>query len=90
MQARGPSERRQDMKVKVGNKIYDSNNEPVMVILSKGEKEQISNMHPDTTKYCVYPNIDKWTKDDYKAIKQWMSGFKIIGEEGNNEREGQE
>ena len=69
------------MKVKIGKKIYDSNNEPIMVILSKGEKEQISNMHPDTTKYCVYPNIDKWTKDDYKAIKQWMSGFKIIGKE---------
>jgi len=27
------------MKVKVGNKIYDGNKEPVMVILSKGEKE---------------------------------------------------
>ena len=66
------------MKVKVGNKIYDSNNEPVMVILSRGEKEQIANMHPDTTKYCVYPDTDEWTKDDHKAIKQWMSGFKII------------
>ena len=78
MQARGPSGRNRRMKVKVGNKIYDSNDEPVMVILSRREKEQIANMHPDTTKYCIYPDTDEWTKNDYKAMKQWMSGFKII------------
>lgn len=61
------------MKVKIGNKIYDGDQEPVMVILSKGEKEQIANMHPEATKYCVYPAEDEWTKDDYRAIKEWMA-----------------
>jgi hypothetical protein len=61
------------VKIKVGNKIYDGKNEPVMVILSAGEKEQIANMHPDATKYCVYPGEEKWIKDDYKAIKEWMN-----------------
>lgn len=61
------------MKVKVGNKIYDGENEPVMVILSKGEKEQIANMDPDATKYCVYPEKDEWTADEYKKIKAWMA-----------------
>lgn len=62
------------MKVKVGDKIYDGNNEPIMVILSKGEKEQIAKMHPNATKYCVYPNIPEFAKDKHKKIKAWMKG----------------
>jgi hypothetical protein len=61
------------MKVKVGNKIYDGKQEPIMVILSNKDKENIENMHPDATKYCMYPTTDEWIKDDYKAIKEWMS-----------------
>lgn len=61
------------MKVKVGNKVYDGKDEPVMVILSVGEKEQIVNMSPDATKYCVYPKTDELTKDNYRKIKVWMS-----------------
>ena len=60
------------MKVKVGDKIYDGEKEPVMVILNKGEKEQIANMAPEATKYCVYPGDKKWLKNNYKAIKEWM------------------
>lgn len=60
------------MKVKVGNKIYDGEKEPVMVILSKGEKEHIANMDPDNTKYCVYPDIGKWTANNYELIIRWM------------------
>ena len=61
------------MKVKVGNKIYDGEKEPVMVILTAGEKEQIANMYPDATKYCIYPQTDGWTKNNYKKIKAWMA-----------------
>ena len=71
-----------DMKVKIGDKIYNSDNEPIMIIISQKEKEQIANMHPDNLKYCVFPSIDKWIKNDYKGIKQWMSGFKIIKKGG--------
>ena len=60
------------MKVKVGNHVHDGKKEPVMVILSKSEKEQIANMHPDATQYCVYPADEKWIKDDYAKIKEWM------------------
>lgn len=60
------------MKVKVGNKIYNGEKEPVMVILNKGEKEQIAKMTPEATKYCVYPDDEKWLKNDYKEIKEWM------------------
>lgn len=60
------------MKVKIGNKIYDGRKEPVMVILSKGERKQIANMPSDATKYCVYPSSKEWIDGDYKKIKEWM------------------
>jgi len=66
------------MKVKVGNRIYDGENEPVMVILSKGDRENIANMLPNATKYCSYPSTELWTKDDYKVIKEWMNDESVM------------
>jgi len=43
------------MKVKIGNKIYSANDEPIMIILSDNDKENISNMIPMNHKYCVFP-----------------------------------
>ena len=60
------------MIVKVGDKIYDGDQEPVMVILSKQDKQNISNMAPEATKYCSYPDDGEWTKDSYKKIIEWM------------------
>jgi len=61
------------MKVKVGDKIYDGKYAPVMVIISAEERENIANMNHDATKYCSYPKNEKWTKDKFKAIKEWMN-----------------
>ena len=58
------------MKVKIRDKVYDGEIEPVMVILSEGEKEYIANM--EASKYCVYPDKEEWTKDDYAKIKAWV------------------
>ena len=55
------------MKVTVGNKIYDGHKEPVMVILTKGEIKQISNMASGCTRYCQYP--DSLNQEE---IKVWM------------------
>ena len=60
------------MKIKVGNRIYDGEKEPVMIILSDGEKEQITNMDPSAKKYCVYPDTEEWTSNNHKKIKKWM------------------
>ena len=65
------------MKVKVGNKVYDGEEEPVMIILSSGERKQIADMHQDATKYFIYPDEEKWIKDDYKAIKKCMKEIDI-------------
>jgi len=60
------------MKVKVGGKIYDGEEEPVMVILSDMDKENIASMAPDATKYCAYPHAEEWIRANYKKIKEWM------------------
>jgi len=43
------------MRVKIGNTVYDSENEPIMLLLSNVEKQHISNMPYDAHKYCSYP-----------------------------------
>jgi hypothetical protein len=43
------------MKVKIGNKIYDGNDEPIMVILGDDDKYNIENMPADCHKYLSYP-----------------------------------
>jgi len=42
------------MKVKVGDKIYDGEDELVMVILTDQDKVNIANMLPECDRYCVY------------------------------------
>lgn len=56
------------MKVKVGNRIYDPEVEPVMVILEDQDKENIKNMHPESTKYCMYP--DSMSPEDAKKFME--------------------
>jgi hypothetical protein len=55
------------MKVKVGDKIYDSSVEPVMVILTDQDKENIANMLPECQKYCGFPDTIP-----SEEIKEWM------------------
>lgn len=42
------------MKVKIGNKIYDPEIEPIMIILSDQDKKNIADMLPECTKYFIY------------------------------------
>lgn len=60
------------MKVKIGEKIYDSNEEPILVILSESDKENIKNMSPDATKYCSFP--DTYNLNEIKEFINIMSG----------------
>jgi hypothetical protein len=60
------------MKVKVGNTIYDGNIEPVMVILSNEDKENIANMTENAHCYCAFPDDEKWQENDYEKIKDFM------------------
>lgn len=44
------------MRVKIGNKIYDSKIEPIMLILEDYNKEDIKDMADESNKYCEYPD----------------------------------
>lgn len=61
------------MKVKVGNKIYDGDKEPVMVILTPKDRENISQMSAFNQHYCQYPDLKKWTENNHIRIKEWMN-----------------
>ena len=55
------------MKVKVGNRIYAGEVEPVMVILAEEDKANITLMADDAFCYCSYPaNMSP------EAAKEWM------------------
>lgn len=43
------------MKVKIGDKIYNSDNECIMVIIDDIDKTNIQNMSRDDFKYCAFP-----------------------------------
>ena len=58
------------MKVKIGEKIYDANEQPIMLILNATEKEQIANMEESARRYCQYP--DHLNED---AIGEWMDAL---------------
>jgi hypothetical protein len=44
------------MKVKIGETIYDSVEQPIVVILSEADKRNIAGMSPTATKYCAGPD----------------------------------
>ena len=60
------------MKIKVGNTIYSGEDEPIMVILTDKDKENIRNMSDTSTKYCMFPDtysselIELWMKSGVK------------------------
>jgi hypothetical protein len=60
------------MKVKVGNNIYDASEEPIMIILTDQDKENIFNMSPMCNKYAAAPD----TMDE-KSFDKWMNADEI-------------
>lgn len=55
------------MRIKVGSTWYDGERVPIMVELTKKDKENIRDMPTQAKKYCQYP--DSFTP---KEIKEWM------------------
>ena len=56
------------MFVKIGDTIYDANDQPIMLILTNEERQQIADMDPDSQgKYCQFP-----AGSDQSEIEQFM------------------
>lgn len=82
------------MKVKIGNQIHDGDNEPVMVILSAADRENILAMAPGATRYAQGPKsrdaavLRAWThpqNDNAASLRQplptWL--LDLIGAYGS-------
>jgi hypothetical protein len=59
------------MKVKIGNKIVDAENEPIMIIFSNAEERltvagHLKNMSDDDLKYCMFN--DEMSEEDVKKF----------------------
>lgn len=60
------------MKVKVGNKFYDSTNEPIMLILSRADKYEICHLSRDEFITCSYPSsLTSKQLDEFMDCKEW-------------------
>lgn len=44
------------MKVQIGNKVYHSENEPIMITFEGDDKKNIINMPLEADRYCIYPS----------------------------------
>lgn len=66
------------MRVKIGDKIYDSSDQAIMVILEEYNKEDIANMAKDARKYCEFP--DTMTEEEARNFMEEPLEFIKDGE----------
>jgi hypothetical protein len=67
------------MKVKIGDKVYDADNEPILIILNNKDKENITNMLTGKMRYLCFPDSLSW--DD--KMQTW-AGVNLIGLRGED------
>ena len=60
-----------NMKVKIGDKIHDSNEEPIMLVLDDNDKENIKNMDSNKYKFITYPK--GMSNED---VREWIDNNK--------------
>jgi hypothetical protein len=63
------------MKVKIGNKIIDSNNEPIMIIFKNDQEKELVINHlscmeskEGERKYLMYPDDKDYSTDEMKEF----------------------
>jgi hypothetical protein len=44
------------MRVKIGNTIYNPNDQPILILLTRKDRQNIANMSPTATKYLCCPD----------------------------------
>lgn len=67
-----------NMKVIIGNKVIDSDKEPVMVLLSDRDKLNIMAMQPDADTYLSFPNRPEYLENDHAKVKVFMEDAKAL------------
>lgn len=70
------------MKIIIGEKVFDSEKEAILIVLNKNDKQNIVNMTEDSYGYLCYPstmNTDEaqiWGK---KQMSNIFTEYKLIG-----------
>lgn len=60
------------MKVKIGDKVFDSTYEPIAIQLTETDKNNIGNMTKDASVYICFPvNVGG------QRVKEWAEELKI-------------
>lgn len=54
------------MKIEIGDTIYDSDTQPIMIILDENEKQLVSQMNTKHSKFCVYP--ENYSEEEIKKF----------------------
>lgn len=74
------------MKVKIRDEIYNSEDMPIMLILSDEEKRLIGDMIPKNHKFCSFPNkmniydVNEFMEGDFKikeVSSEWIKEYNI-------------
>lgn len=63
------------MKIKIGDQYYDTEDQPVMLVLSDSDKENIAKMHPRCAKFAIFPNTLRPDQPHFMTKEQaiaWM------------------
>jgi hypothetical protein len=64
------------MKVKIGHKVYDASEQPILLILSPTDKANIAAMHPHAIHYAAFPQ-----GTTYREFRAFVGGV-VDGHEG--------
>lgn len=65
------------MRVQIGDKFYDSVEEPIAIHLTQDELLEVKQLTSRT--YCAYPEHQGWEDNDYHKLKEWLR-VKEIGQ----------
>lgn len=71
------------MKVKIGEKIYDSNEEPIMLILGEDDKYNIEQMHEECSQYVGYP--EHLSDEDLDSFMQGAPYSVAVSQKGRSD-----
>jgi hypothetical protein len=70
------------MKAKIKRKVFDSHKLPIFIVISPGELELLNvqaKLKPNNNVgLCIHPGDEKYVKDDYAWIKEWMADQRMV------------
>ena len=64
----------EQMKVKIGDTVYDGDKELIMLYLSDKDKENIAHMLPEATRYAEFSGLGWTVEEKYNWMDEGVRG----------------